>query len=205
MALAADERERLIEQYESGPGRLRAAVAAVPEEAMQWRPSEGEFSVHEVVCHCADSETNAAARIRYITAEKEPMIQGYDQDKWPSVHDYHRHPLEAALATVEAVRANTTPLLCRLREEAWDRAGRHSEISEPYTGHQWLQTYAPHVDEHVEQIGRVVEATGLRGSSASRSRRRQGAAGRSTGRCGRPGSGRRSRCRGASPASRRRA
>src|SRR5437867_1851820 len=143
MTLSRQERHELIEKYASGPGRLRAAVAAVPEEAMKWRPAAGEFSVHEVVCHCADSETNAAARIRYITAEKNPVIFGYDQDRWPIVHDYHSHPLEAALATVEAVRANTAPLLRRLPEEAWDRAGRHSEISEPYTGHLWLQIYAP--------------------------------------------------------------
>lgn len=158
MKLSSEERERLIEQYASGPGRLRAAVAAVPSEAMKWRPAEGEFSVHEVVCHCADSETVAAARIRYLTAEKEPVIQGYDQDKWPSVHDYHSHPLEAALACVEAVRANTAPLLRRLPDDAWDRAGRHSEISEPYTGHLWLEIDSRHVDEHVEQIERVVEA-----------------------------------------------
>ena len=52
-------------------------------------PGAGKWSVHEVVVHCADSETNAALRIRYLIAEKEPLIVGYDQDAWARVFDYH--------------------------------------------------------------------------------------------------------------------
>ena len=116
MALDRQERERLIQQYADGPARLRAALGAVPPEAMQWRPSPGEWSAHEVVCHCADSETNAYARIRYLTAEKEPTIVGYDQEHWARVFDYHALPLEPALAVVEAVRASTATLIRKLPE-----------------------------------------------------------------------------------------
>ena len=66
MALSPDERETLIRQYADGPARLKAALASVPPEALQWRPKPGEWSAHEVVVHCADSETNAAARIRFL-------------------------------------------------------------------------------------------------------------------------------------------
>ena len=37
------------------------ALATVPGKALQWRPKPGEWSAHEVVCHCADAETVAAA------------------------------------------------------------------------------------------------------------------------------------------------
>ena len=153
----AEERARLIQQYAGGPARLRAALASVPEEALKWRPQPGEFSVHETVCHCADSETNAAARIRYLVAEKDPVILGYDPDNWASRFDYHSHPLEAALATVEAVRANTVPLLRRLPEDAWDSVGTHSE-SGRYTAHDWLRIYSEHLEEHIDQINRTREA-----------------------------------------------
>jgi len=49
------QREKLIQQYADGPARLRAALARVPEAARQWRPAPGEWSAHEVICHCADS------------------------------------------------------------------------------------------------------------------------------------------------------
>ena len=54
MALTPTERETLIRRYADGPARLRAAFAAVPADAVTWRPKPGEWSAHEVVCHCWD-------------------------------------------------------------------------------------------------------------------------------------------------------
>lgn len=47
MALTATEITDLIQQYAAGPEGLRAALATVPPEAMQWRPAPDEWSVHE--------------------------------------------------------------------------------------------------------------------------------------------------------------
>ncbi|MFQ5520416.1 MAG: DinB family protein, partial [Candidatus Methylomirabilia bacterium] len=140
-------------RYADGPARLRAALAKVPEESRQWRPAPEEWSVHEIICHCADSETNAAARIRYLLSEKDPVILGYDQEAWAVTFDYHSHPLEPALAVVEAVRANTVALLRRVPEGAWEREGRHTE-SGRYTAEDWLNIYAGHLEEHSRQIER---------------------------------------------------
>jgi hypothetical protein len=150
------ERESLIARYGAGPLRLKAALARVPKEAMTWRPAPSEWSAHEIVCHCADSETNAYARIRYLVAEKNPVIQGYDQDHWARTFDYHSHPLEPALAVVEAVRASTLALLRRLPETAWTREGRHTE-SGRYTADDWLTIYADHLEGHARQIETNVE------------------------------------------------
>ena len=157
MTLATEERERRIQQYAEGPARLRAALAKVPAEVMKWRPEPGEFSVHEIVVHCADSETNAAARIRYLMAEKEPVVLGYDPDNWASRFDYRNHPLEAALAVVETVRANAVPVIRSLEAGDWDKAETHSE-SGRYTGHDWLRIYSEHLEEHIAQIERTVAA-----------------------------------------------
>src|SRR5439155_1555094 len=81
-----------------GPARLKAALAKVPKDAREWRPAPREWSAHEVVCHCADSETNGYARIRYLLAETDPVIQGYDQEEWARRFDYHGQPLDPALA-----------------------------------------------------------------------------------------------------------
>ena len=34
---------------------------------MKWRPGKGKWSVHEVVCHCADSETNPTNHAGWVT------------------------------------------------------------------------------------------------------------------------------------------
>jgi hypothetical protein len=163
MALSQAEREGLIRRYAEGPARLKAALATVPAEALQWRPKPGEWSAHEVVVHCADSETNGAGRIRYLAAEADPVIQGYDEAEWARRFDYHQLPLEPALALVEAVRVNTTALLRRMPEDAWARVGRHTE-SGRYGAEDWLTIYAEHLEVHAAQIEANVAAwRGARG------------------------------------------
>jgi len=158
----ASQREKWIQQYADGPAKLSAALAKVPEPARQWRPGPGQWSVHEIIVHCADSETNAAARIRTLLAEKEPLIVGYDQDAWARALDYHRHPLEPALATVDAVRANTTALLRTLQQSDWSKSGRHTESGD-YSAQTWLEIYAEHLEQHARQIERNLAAWGRRG------------------------------------------
>ena len=157
MPLTTAEREDRIRRYEQGPVRLKAALAKVPAEAMKWRPGPGKWSVHEVVCHCGDSEANGALRIRYLLAEQDPLIVGYDQARWAEVFDYHGAPIEPALATVEAVRANTAALLKRLPETAWSASGRHTE-SGSYTAEDWLAIYSEHLEKHSGQIERNLAA-----------------------------------------------
>jgi hypothetical protein len=157
MALTPTERRTLIDRYAAGPARLRAAIAAVPADALTWRPAPAEWSAHEVAVHCADSETQAASRIRFLAAEPDPLVLGYDEANWAVAFDYHAHPLEVALATVDAVRANTVALLRRLPEEAWTRVGRHTQ-SGRYTSEDWLQIYAAHLEDHSRQIEANVAA-----------------------------------------------
>jgi hypothetical protein len=149
--------DALIRRYAEGPALLRRALDAVPDPARKWRPEAGKWSVHEVILHCADSETNAHMRIRYLLAEPAPVIMGYDQDTWARVLDYHALPLEPALATIEAVRANTVPLLRSLPDSAWKKTGTHSEHGS-YGAEKWMELYAEHLEVHARQIERNLAA-----------------------------------------------
>src|SRR5438552_19094976 len=151
MPYTAQERAARIERYEHGPTLLKRALVKVPHEALQWKPAAGRWSAHEIIVHCADSETNAHMRLRYLLAEPEPLIVGYDQDGWALAFDYHKHPIDAALATVKAVRANTVPLLDRATDQDWRRVGRHTE-SGPVGAEDWLAVYAEHLEKHSRQI-----------------------------------------------------
>ena len=156
MALDRARRQALIQQYADGPARLRAALAKVLPAALKWRPAPHEWSAHEVICHCADSETNAYARIRFLVAETSPSIQGYDENNWARVFAYHDLPLEPALAVVESVRATTAALIRGLSDDAWTRVGTHTE-SGRYGAEDWLQIYADHLEIHSRQIENNVE------------------------------------------------
>jgi hypothetical protein len=155
--MTPSERQALIERYSAGPGLLRAALARLPAEAVKWRPAPGKWSAHEVVCHCADSETIASTRIRYLVGEERPTLQGYDQDRWAQRFDYHAEPLELALRQIEAVRAWTSELIRRFPAEHWTRTGTHTE-SGSYGSEKWLQIYAEHLEVHARQIERNIAA-----------------------------------------------
>lgn len=164
------ERQRLIEQYAEGPERLHAALAAAPAEALTWRPAPGEWSIHEIVCHCADAEALIASRIRMLVVEREPLLVAIDQDAWTASLGYHDLPLAPALAAVQATRAHTAAELRRLPDGAWSREGRHTE-SGRYRATDWLRIYAPHLHDHARQIEANVAAwSGGAGSGPARER-----------------------------------
>ena len=160
------DQEKLIRDYTDVVVQLKESVAGLSDQQRRSHPVPGKWSVHEVVCHCADSETNAYARIRFLVAEERPVIQGYDQERWAQRFDYHALPLAPALATVDAVRANTAALLRRLPESAWAREGTHSE-SGRYTADGWLEIYAEHLEKHSRQIERNLAAWEAAGKPAA--------------------------------------
>ena len=156
-SLNAEERRALINEYDRGPRVLRAAWETIPADIRQWRPAADKWSSHEVVIHCADSETYAATRIRLVAAEKDPLIVAYDQDAWAQVYNYHSQSTDHALRTIEAVRSGTLAILNSLSEADWWKEGRHTETGR-YTACDWLRSYGPHLTNHAKQIERNLAA-----------------------------------------------
>ena len=155
--LTAAERESLIVEYERGATLLRTAWESIPEDAEKWRPAPEKWSAHEVVIHCADSETYAATRIRLLVAEKDPLIVGYEQEVWARVFNSHTQSTDRALRTIDAVRTGTLPILRSLTEGDWAKEGKHTQ-SGPYNACDWLKSYGPHLTNHARQIERNLAA-----------------------------------------------
>lgn len=148
----AKERSEKIELYGRGYELLKAALAEVPQEAMQFKPEPKEWSVHEVLVHIADSESNAALRARKLIVEPGGLLMGYDQDEWVISLKYHEHSIGDALETTRLVRKTTYELLKRQPDEVFTHSVRHPEYDEPYTFEQWINIYSAHIPGHIEQI-----------------------------------------------------
>lgn len=155
--LTPEERDKLILEYEKGATLLRTAWESIPEDAEKWRPAPEKWSAHEVVIHCADSETYAATRIRLLVGEKDPLIVGYDQEAWAKTFNYHAQSTDRALRTLDAVRTGTLPILRALSEADWAKEGRHTQ-SGPYNACDWLKSYGAHLTNHAKQIERNLAA-----------------------------------------------
>jgi hypothetical protein len=148
----AKERNEKIELYGRGYDLLVETLRDIPREMWTFKPAATEWSVHEVLVHLADSESNAALRARKLIVEPGGALMGYDQDKWANELDYHSQSWEDALETTRLVRKTTYELLKRQPDEVFAHSVKHPEYDEPYTFEQWLNIYAAHIPGHIEQI-----------------------------------------------------
>jgi hypothetical protein len=146
-------RHALIEQYKDGYRAVTQALAGISEAGWDAREAPGEWSPREVVHHLADSEMTSAIRLRLLIAQDSPTIFGYDQEEFVR-NLFPERPLEPSLAAFAAARDCTAPILLRLSDEQWQRAGTHTE-SGHYTVEDWLRIYGVHAHDHADQIRRA--------------------------------------------------
>src|SRR5512143_1026736 len=148
----AQERDSKIELYGKGYDLLMETLKDIPPEMWKFKPEAKEWSVHEVLIHLADSESNAALRARKLIVEPGGTLMGYDQEKWTTALDYHDQSTEDALEIVRLVRKTTYELLKRQPDEVFEHTAKHPEYDEPYTFEKWLKIYSGHIPGHIEQI-----------------------------------------------------
>ena len=151
----AMDRDALIASYRTGADAFAAALDGLTDAELDTVPADGGWTPRTVAHHVADSETNSYIRLRRLIAEEDPLIVGYDEERWAARLAYDR-PVASAVAVVHAVRAASLELLLQLAPDTWAQAtGTHSE-SGPYTLDTWLETYARHPFEHAEQVRRAL-------------------------------------------------
>jgi len=151
-------RAELLASFATGPGRLNAAVAKVLPGAMTFKPSLSAWSVREIIHHMPDSEANSFVRCRKIIAESGVTVAVYDQDRWAIGLKYQSRDIKDALELFGLLRSYTVGLLRTVDEEVW----QNNFVMHPDDGRltleRWLLIYADHVDKHIGQIQRNVEA-----------------------------------------------
>jgi hypothetical protein len=136
--------------------RLRAIVRAAGIH-LRDRPEAAEWSVIECIGHLADSEVVASARMRWILAEDEPEIIGYDQDRWVEGLGHRDDDPEQLIALFDALRTANLQLWRSVPPEARARFGVHNERGPESYELIWRLT-AGHDRFHVAQAERALAA-----------------------------------------------
>jgi len=147
-----EERNEKIELYGNGFSMLVEILKDIPREMWQFKPAPTEWSIHEVIIHLADSESNSALRARMLIVEPGGTLMGYDQPKWADTLDYHDQDIEDALEVTRLARKTTYELLKKQPNEVFTHSVRHPEYEEPYTFDDWVNIYSAHIPGHIEQI-----------------------------------------------------
>ena len=108
------------------PATLRALLAEAGDD-LRTQPSPGEWSVLECVGHILDGELVMAARYRWVLAQDEPQIVGYDQALW--VERLRHGSDDRPSSSGSSSRSGRRTSRCGARTTEIDRAriGVHSE------------------------------------------------------------------------------
>ena len=136
--------------------RMRELIRAAGDR-LRDRPEATEWSVIECLGHLVDSEFVASARMRWILAEDEPEIVGYDQDRWVDCLRHRDDDPEELVTLFEALRASNLRLWAQTPVADRERFGRHSERG-PESYGLIVRLGAGHDRFHLAQAGRALAA-----------------------------------------------
>ena len=139
----------------STPPLLRRLVEDAGSD-LTTRPEASEWSVMECLAHLVDAEIVASSRYRFILAQDEPVIIGYDQDLW--VERIHgEDDLDHMLDLFDALRLANVTLWARTPKDQRQRVGIHQERG-PESYDLTFRMLAGHDRFHIAQAERALAA-----------------------------------------------
>jgi len=139
---------------------LRALVERAGPD-LRTRPEPTEWSVVQCLAHIVDAEIVMSGRYRFVLAQDEPPLVGYDQDLWVDrLHGDGGEP-EELLRVFDALRPANVALWRTATAEQRARIGLHAERG-PESFDLAFRMLAGHDRFHVAQAERALVA--VRGS-----------------------------------------
>jgi DinB family protein len=157
------QRRWLMKAVREAAGELYGQFGGLKEEALRWRPANGEWCLKEVAGHLRDAEDMYRRQIELIAHNREPELPYEPVDVLPYERDYVKESLSELLYQWEASREETVWLLRLLDERDWERRGRH-----PHRGKVTIFDIAREIHEHdLEHLWQVRK---LRAALAERGR-----------------------------------
>jgi hypothetical protein len=129
---------------------------------LQTRPAPAEWSVIECLGHMADSELVTAARYRWVLAEDEPALQGWNQAAWANRLAHVADDPAVLLETFAALRRANRDLWRRTPAADRERIGMHAERG-PESYGLLFRLQAGHGRVHLAQAERALAAVRARG------------------------------------------
>ncbi len=143
--------------FAATPLHVANEIADLTATQLLQAPGEGEWSIHEVLIHLADSESIGFWRLRKTLAEQEPRLDVYDEAAWARNLLYLQQDHKLALQLFSDLRASSAALLQLIPEEAWEHTAIHAERGK-LTVYDLFITYLEHGENHLQQIARIKQA-----------------------------------------------
>jgi len=137
---------------------LAAELSALPEAALSWHPSAGEWCIKEALGHLIEAERRGfGGRIRILIESEDPELKTWDQDAVERERRDCGRDLGALLAEFSELRTASVALVSELQELELSRGGHHPEVGYLRV-RNILQEWIHHDRNHFRQILENVQA-----------------------------------------------
>jgi hypothetical protein len=157
------QHDAMINQYEGGPARLRAAVEGLTIEELNAFPVPGTWSIQQICVHLLHSELFAVSRMCQIIAEDVPLLMNWDENTFVARLRYEKVPMSDVLSCIETMRKTMAATLRQLKDEDFARYGIHSKRGK-VTLEEQLVTYVNHMEHHLQIMADKRKMLGKAGS-----------------------------------------
>ena len=121
------------------------------------RPEPAEWSALECIAHIVDAEIVMSARYRWVLAQDEPPLIGYDQDLWIDALHADETDTDGLIDLFAALRLANVTLWRRTPTDRRQRLGIHAERG-PESYDLGFRMIAGHDRFHLAQARRALEA-----------------------------------------------
>lgn len=165
MSSEADERT-LLSRYLQGPTALEQAVAGLSDVDLDVSPSQGGWTIRQIVHHVVDGDDLWKICIKAALGNEagEFTLKWYwdlSQDEWAERWGYAHRPLDVSLALFRATRAHVAELLEQV-PDGWSRSVsvRTPQGTERLSVRAVVEMQADHVAHHVERIAAIRKERG---------------------------------------------
>lgn len=131
------------------PDRLEKLIGTATREKLELRPSPKKWSMRDILCHLADTETAFAFRLRQTVADTHHVIQPFDQNAFAAA--YEERTAREGLDAFSAIRRWNLLFIRSAVPAALPKAVTHPERG-AMTFKTILETMAGHDLNHLSQI-----------------------------------------------------
>ncbi len=140
--------QRLIEQLRAQAGDVERMTRGLDEASVSQRPSEGSWSLKELVCHLWVVQKLFRQRAEKMLAEDNPTVEKYHPDDDTDFARLAARPMTDVLADFQAERDRYLGILEPLTPAQWHRGAVHPEYAR-YDIHFMTEYLYYHEAHHV--------------------------------------------------------
>ena len=154
-----ENKNEILELFKQGPGILENALAGLSDTELDYVPSNGGWSIRQIVHHLVDGDDlwKMYIKIALGNEQAEFTLKWYlalPQTEWANRWSYDKRSIDASLTLFKAIRVHILQLL-EYAPDGWTKSAQfrdsNGEIEAVPVGFV-IQMQADHVVHHVKRI-----------------------------------------------------